>query len=265
MPERSSNLRINYNFLGGSAISKVIIVIPARYASTRLPAKPLLNQSGKYLIQHVYEGASLARRAQEVIVATDDERIRLAVLSFGGKVEMTDIGHKSGTDRIAEVISRHACDIVINVQGDEPEISPQAVDQLILLMEEHPDIPVGTLATPVSPEEAQNPNLVKVVCNKNGHALYFSRSRIPYPRDPNQAREVKFLGHLGIYGYRQSFLSQYSSLPPSQLEDIEKLEQLRVLENGFAILVGITSYRSRGIDTMEDYQQFLERFRKQKR
>jgi 3-deoxy-manno-octulosonate cytidylyltransferase (CMP-KDO synthetase) len=240
---------------------QVNIVIPARYASTRLPAKALLKESGKYLIQHVYEGALQAKLAQQVIVATDDERILEAVRSFGGQVQMTDIAHKSGTDRIAEVATRTSGDIFINVQGDEPEISPVAVDLLISLLQKNPDVPVDTLATPVSAEDAKNPNLVKVVCDKAGYALYFSRATIPYQRDPGTNKEVGYLGHIGIYGYRRDFLLAYPKLPPSRLEEIEKLEQLRVLENGHRILVAVTGYRSRGIDTPDDYKAFLARIR----
>lgn len=240
---------------------QVIIVIPARYASTRLPAKALLKESGKYLIQHVYEGALKAKLAQQVIVATDDERIVDAVHSFGGQVQMTDINHKSGTDRIAEVATRTPGDLFINVQGDEPEISPQAIDQLIAILQQNPAIPVGTLATPVTAEEAKNPNLVKVVCDKSGYALYFSRATIPYLRDANAGKEVGYLGHIGMYGYRRGFLLAYPQLPPSRLEEIEKLEQLRVLENGHRILVAVTGYRSRGIDTPEDYKMFLSRIK----
>lgn len=234
-----------------------IIIIPARYASTRLPAKALLKESGKYLIQHVYESAAQAKLAEKVIVATDDQRILDAVHSFGGVAEMTSTAHKSGTDRVAEVSARNASDLVINVQGDEPQISSVAIDQLISMLIQHPEAPVGTLATPVSAEEAKKPQLVKVVCDKQGYALYFSRAQIPYVRD--QGQSGNFLGHVGIYGYRRNFLLKYSSLPSSQLEDLEKLEQLRILENGYRILVGISSYRSYGIDTREDYDAFLKR------
>ena len=236
---------------------KVVIVIPARYASQRLPAKPLLKETGKYLIQHVYEAASKSQKAQEVIVATDDPRIYDAVLSFGGRVEMTSEHHKSGTDRMAEVAKKVKADIYVNVQGDEPEISPIAIDDLISKLASQNQASVATLVYPLDPELAHNPNIVKVVCDQSGHALYFSRARIPYPREGNGEN---FLGHIGMYAYYQNFLFIYPDLPPSKLERIEKLEQLRVLESGYKIITAITSYRSQGIDTREDYDAFVRRY-----
>ncbi len=236
---------------------KVVIVIPARYASQRLPAKPLLKETGKYLIQHVYESASKSQKAQEVIVATDDKRIFDAVISFGGRVEMTSEHHKSGTDRMAEIASKVHADIYVNVQGDEPEISPIAIDELITTLQNQTEASVATLVYPLAPEPAKNPNIVKVVCDQNGYALYFSRARIPYPREGDGE---DFLGHIGMYAYYRNFLLSYPELPPSRLEKIEKLEQLRVLESGHKIIVATTNYRSQGIDTREDYDAFLKRY-----
>ena len=239
----------------------MIIVIPARYASTRLPGKPLLKQTGHYLIEHVYRNACRSELAQQVIVATDDQRIYAAVQEFGGQAQMTAAGHKSGTDRMAEVAGGSRGDIFVNVQGDEPEISPAAIDQVITTLQQNQQAEVATLVTPISWMEAQNPNLVKAVCDGNGYALYFSRAPIPYPRE-RQHQDGYFLGHIGIYAYCRQFLAHYPNLPQSRLEEIEKLEQLRVLENGYRIITAATDYRSCGIDTLEDYQSFVTRWQK---
>lgn len=241
----------------------IIIVIPARYASVRLPAKPLLRETGQYLIEHVYRGAQKSKLATSVIVATDDQRIFQAVREFGGKVEMTSDQHQSGTDRMAEVASHISGNIFVNVQGDEPEITGEAIDQAIQLMLNNPQAMVGTLVYPLEATLANNPNIVKVVCDKRGYAMYFSRAMIPFVRDTNKT-SIGYLGHIGIYAYRREFLLKYPNLPASQLEKIEKLEQLRVLENGYPIVTTITNYRSRGIDTPEDYSAFVARFRANK-
>ncbi|WP_372371719.1 3-deoxy-manno-octulosonate cytidylyltransferase [Candidatus Uabimicrobium sp. HlEnr_7] len=241
---------------------KAYAVIPARLASTRLPKKALLKDTGKFLVQHVYEQALLAEKIQKVIIATDADEIVSAVKSFDGEVQLTSIDHQSGTDRIAEVAGREQADIFVNVQGDEPEISPQAIDQVVSLLLENPNIEVATLAYPISPEKALDPNLVKVVTDSKNAALYFSRSPIPFIRDIAEKSISPYLGHIGIYAYRKSFLNVYNSLEPSFLEKLEKLEQLRVLENGYKIIVGKTSDNTRGIDTEEDYQKFVERFNK---
>lgn len=232
-------------------------MIPARFASTRLPGKPLLKESGKYLIEHVYEAACACKSVEQVIVATDDSRIYRAVRSFGGNAQMTATEHQSGTDRIAEVAAHLESDIIVNLQGDEPEISPRAIEHMIGLLAQDTHTQVATLATPISLDEARDPHLVKVVCDHRGYALYFSRAVIPYPRQIKE--DTVFLGHIGIYAYRRSFLLKYSALTGSLLEEIEKLEQLRVLQNGYRILVAITDYRSRGVDTLEDYRKFLAR------
>ncbi len=211
-------------------------------------------------MEHVYCGAQQSRLAQDIIVATDDFRIYNAVREFGGKVEMTSDKHQSGTDRMAEVASRVPGDIFVNVQGDEPEITGQVIDQVVALLADHPEASVATLVYPIDSVTAANPNIVKVVCNSHGFALYFSRAPIPYVRD-SHAPPIEYLGHIGIYAYRRDFLLHYPTLKPSFLEKCEKLEQLRVLENGYSILTAVSDYRSRGIDTSEDYREFVIRYR----
>jgi 3-deoxy-manno-octulosonate cytidylyltransferase (CMP-KDO synthetase) len=241
---------------------KTAIVIPARYASSRLPAKPLLRDTGKYLIQHVYERACQSK-ADAVIVATDDARIFDAVKSFGGNVMMTRADHPSGTDRVAEVAEGLDADLIVNVQGDEPMIEPGTLDLLAALLERDHDAPMATLAVPIATSEQwRDPNCVKVVCDKLGRALYFSRSPIPYVRDgqPDFATR-RFLQHLGLYAYRRQFLLELAKLPPEPLEETEKLEQLRVLALGRRIQVGVVAHAHRGVDTPADYARFVEAFR----
>ncbi len=244
---------------------KTAIVIPARYASTRLPGKPLLRQTGKYLIQHVYERAVQARRAAEVIVATDDPRIVAAVESFGGRVALTRREHPSGTDRVAEVARGLDADVLVNLQGDEPLVEPASLDLLPELLARDPDADMATLATPInSVEQWQDPNCVKVVCDVTGRALYFSRSPIPYVRDGQPsfaARPARFLQHLGLYAYRKPFLLRLAEMAPEPLEELEKLEQLRVLAHGRSIRVGVVAHASLGIDTREDYERFVHGYR----
>ncbi len=244
---------------------KTVIVIPARYASSRLPGKPLLRQTGKYLVQHVYERACQAQRADHIVVATDDPRIVAAVKSFGGNVVCTRRDHASGTDRVAEVAARLDADLVLNLQGDEPLIDPNHLDLLFDLLMQHPGVDLATLATPFrSLEQWQDSNYVKVVCNNAGHALYFSRSPIPYVRDGQPdftQRPPRFLLHLGLYAYRRSFLLRLAALPPEPLEQLEKLEQLRVLALGHPIQVGIVEESGFGVDTYEDYQRFVFAYR----
>lgn len=238
-----------------------IIVIPARLGSTRLPEKPLLKETGKYLIQHVYEQACLSKRAERIIIATDDERIMDAARSFGGEAVMTRADHPSGTDRVAEVARKYDCDLVVNLQGDEPQVAPQSLDLLFELLEKNPQAPMATLATPIPSLEAfQNPNCVKVVVDDQGRALYFSRSPIPYFRDglPEfNTQNPKAWQHLGLYGYRKDFLLGISQIPPHPLEQAEKLEQLRVLAKGVPLMVGKVIHQGIGIDTPEDYQAFV--------
>ena len=245
---------------------KTAIVIPARYASSRLPGKPLLRETGKYLIQHVYEQAGQSG-AGEVIVATDDERILRAVAGFGGKAVMTRADHASGTDRIAEVAGSLDAEIIVNLQGDEPLIEPAILDLLPELLEQDGAADVATLATPItSAEQWRDPNCVKVVRDNSDRALYFSRSPIPYVRDGHadfSQRPALFLQHLGLYAYRRAFLLKLATLPPEPLEGLEKLEQLRVLAIGRCIHVGVVDHSAIGVDTPADYQRFVETYRRQ--
>lgn len=241
-----------------------IAVIPARFASTRLLGKPLLRETGKYLIQHVYERVAAAAEIQRTIIATDDERIRAAVESFGGEAVMTRPDHTSGSDRIAEVVERlpgDPHDVILNVQGDEPEIEPEYLNRLIRRLDASPGVPTATLACPFPADlDPRQPNLVKVVCNRAGRALYFSRSLVPYPRDDQPAPPGPWLLHLGVYAYRRQALLTFTSWPPSPLEIIEKLEQLRVLENGGSMAVEIVERATAGIDTPADYASFVARW-----
>jgi 3-deoxy-manno-octulosonate cytidylyltransferase (CMP-KDO synthetase) len=244
---------------------KTAIVIPARYASRRLPGKPLLRQTGKYLIQHVYERACKSKRASSVVVATDDPRILTAVQSFGGQVVLTRRDHPSGTDRVAEASRSLDADVIVNLQGDEPLIDPDALDRLPELLERDPFADMATLAVPLqSLEQYHDPGCVKVAIDAQGRALYFSRAPIPFVRDGQPdltARPARFLQHLGLYAYRRDFLFQLATLPPEPLEQLEKLEQLRVLALGKSILVGIVEHTSIGVDTYDDYEQFVRLYR----
>jgi 3-deoxy-manno-octulosonate cytidylyltransferase (CMP-KDO synthetase) len=248
---------------------KSVVVIPARYASTRLPGKPLLKQTGKYLIQHVYEQACLARRAGEVIVATDDPRIRAAVEGFGGRVMMTRRNHPSGTDRVAEVARHLDADIIVNLQGDEPLVDPASIDQLVDLLVKNTQVPVASLAIPITNLEAwRDPNCVKVVCDDKGRALYFSRAPIPFVREGMSdfaAKPPCFLQHLGLYAYRRSFLETLAAHPPTPLEQLEKLEQLRILALGQPIQIGIVREAAIGVDTFADYERFVHTYRRSRR
>ena len=243
---------------------KAVVIIPARHASQRLPGKPLLRRTGKYLIQHVYEQAVKAKSAARVIVATDDDRIFDAVQSFGGVAAMTSTEHRSGTDRIAEVAASLDADIVVNVQGDEPEIDPGMIDLLVELLDGSP-AQMSTLAVPTNdPELILSPSVVKLVIDSEGYAMYFSRSPVPGSKvlDNRLASgEHTCYIHPGLYGFRREFLLGYSSLPESQLEQIESLEQLRALDNGYRIKVGVVDHLAVGIDTPEEYEAFVERMK----
>ena len=230
---------------------KVLCVIPARYASTRLPGKPLALIAGKPMIQHVYERACHAVMPQEVVVATDSKIVADVVKEFGGKVMMTSPDHPSGTDRLAEVaLSYPDIDVIVNVQGDEPMIPPEVIDRLAQAFADDKDLKMATLKTLMGEEDYNNPNAVKVVTDQNGYALYFSRSLLPYPR--NRKADFKVYKHVGIYAYRRSFLLSYAAYEPTPLEQIEGLEQLRVLENGQRIKVLESKFQGIGIDTQED-------------
>ncbi|MBI5848574.1 MAG: 3-deoxy-manno-octulosonate cytidylyltransferase [Nitrospirae bacterium] len=246
-----------------------IVVIPARYASTRFPGKPLALLKGMPLIQHVYQNSLNARLAGEVIVATDSETIFETVMSFGGKAVITSPDHQSGTDRIAEVAAAMNCDIMVNVQGDEPLIRPEMIDAVISVLDDK-RASLGTLAIPIrDSREIFDPNVVKVVFDSEGFAWYFSRAPIPYHRDEwngplAQSRELRTKSdlvvhdcykHIGIYSYRRDVLLKLSSLPPARLENIEKLEQLRAIETGFRIKVRETSFETIGVDTPQDLER----------
>lgn len=232
---------------------KVLGVIPARYQSTRLPGKPLAMIGDKPMIQWVYEAASKATLLQEVLVATDDERILRAVQGFGGQVELTAADHPTGTDRLAEVARRHENELIINIQGDEPLIQGEVINSVIRPLLDDPSLPMTTAKTLLTdPTQIKEPSVVKVICNESGEALYFSRSPIPYPRHQAQAVYWK---HIGLYGYRRDFLLHYIQLPQTSLELAESLEQLRVLSHGYRIKVVEVADDSVGVDTVEDLER----------
>ena len=238
---------------------KTVCIIPARYASSRLPGKPLLEIAGKPMIRHVVEQVRQARRVDRILVATDDERILSAVRAFGGEAWLTRPDHPTGTDRLAEVAENlPEAELILNVQGDEPLIPPQAIDELVAAFDDRPDLPMATLMTPMTEAEYDNPAAVKVVVSLDGHALYFSRSLIPYPR--NRGPEWRCFKHIGVYAYRRDFLLRFAALPPSPLEVTESLEQLRALENGYRIRVIQTPFRSIGVDTPADLEEVRRLF-----
>lgn len=239
---------------------RFIAIIPARYASTRFPGKPLVEINGKPMVQHVYEKAVNSNLFQKVIVATDNEEIQKVVVDFGGEVAMTNPNHQSGTDRCGEVIEQlnKSFDVVVNIQGDEPFIHQSQLEQLVALFKETP-AQIGTLKKELSnSEDVFNPNVVKVVSALDKRALYFSRNPIPFVRDVEQANWLsnqKFYKHLGLYGYRSEVLKELVKLEPSRLEKSESLEQLRWLENGYQIFISETQHESIGIDTPEDLEK----------
>ena len=242
----------------------VTAIIPARYGSTRFPGKPLARDTGKFLIQHVYERVAAADRVDICLVATDDERIVAAVQEFGGTAVRTRSDHPCGTDRVAEVVASRggaADDLILNVQGDEPEIEPDVLNHLVERMQASAECACGTLACSF-PADADpgDPNRVKVVCDLRGEALYFSRARIPCPRAASAA-EVggAWLLHLGVYAYRRAFLLEYAQWPATPLERVEHLEQLRVLERGRRMAVVVVERALSGVDTPEDYAAFVAR------
>lgn len=246
----------------------VVGIIPARLASTRLPRKLLLAETGRPLIQYVWEAARKAQSLGDVIVAADSPEMVAAVEQFGGWCELTG-EHPSGTDRIAEVVRRccSSAQIVVNIQGDEPELEPALIDRLVDTLRSCPSAEMATLATPIrSREQLDAPSCVKVVCAADGRAIYFSRSLVPHVRDAHPDRllaagDSPWLLHVGIYAYRPDALLRLTELPPSRLEQWEKLEQLRALEAGYRIQVAIVEHRSVGIDTPDDYARFVERQR----
>jgi len=239
---------------------KAIAIIPARFDSTRFPGKPLAKISQKPMIQHVYERVSQARCVSDVIVATDDFRILDAVKAFGGKVCMTSENHRSGTDRVAEVAGKSNAEIIVNVQGDEPLIDPGCIDAAVAPFYSDPELMISTLKSlEGAGEDLCNPNVVKVVTDQQGYALYFSRSPIPFHQSnsSNFAAEP-FFKHIGLYVYRKRFLELLPGLNPSSLEKAEGLEQLRFLENGYKIKVVNYDYQSRAVDTPEDLERLNE-------
>jgi len=243
---------------------KVLACIPARYGSTRFAGKVLAKDTGKFLIQHTWEQACLAKLPQKVIIAADDERILTAAGTFGAECVLTSTEHKSGTDRIAEAVADIDVDIVVNLQADEPEIDPQNIDLLAQLLIDNPDCPMATLAADFqNTQQIVDANIVKVITDCNGRAIYFSRAPIPYDREKSGIGETRqYLRHIGIYAYRKEFLLKITALPQSRLEKIEKLEQLRAIENGYSILVGKVAHTCDGIDTPEQYAEFMKRYKK---
>ena len=249
---------------------KITAVIPARYASTRFPGKALAELCGKPMIQHVYERTAKASLVNEVIVATDDERIQRVVNSFGGICRMTRTDHETGTDRLAEVAETLDADIVVNVQGDEPLIEPEMIDQAIRPFLSDSSLRMGTLKTRIRClHDFLGPNVVKVVTDRSGFALYFSRSPLPFFRDKwRDLKDESFASgkllcykHVGLYVFRRDFLLEYAAMAPTFLELSEKLEQLRAIENGIKIRVEETDFESIGVDTPEDLVKACERFK----
>jgi 3-deoxy-manno-octulosonate cytidylyltransferase (CMP-KDO synthetase) len=242
---------------------KTVGVIPARYGSTRLKGKILREILGKPMIQHVWNQACKATELSDLYVACDHEEIKSCVEGFGGKALLTSPDHLNGTSRIGEVANKIDAEILINIQGDEPLIHPQNIDMLAKCLQESEHCSMATLAVrKTNAEEFLNPNVVKVVCDRESNALYFSRSPIPFKRDYSD--DFSFLKHIGIYGYRKEFLKKFLSLETGNLEVIEKLEQLRVLENGYTLKVVETPYDSLGVDTEEDIQLVEKILRKEK-
>lgn len=239
----------------------VTVIIPARYASTRFPGKPLADLCGKPMVQWVCERASLCETVDKVIVATDDQRIADAVTAFGGDAVMTRTDHATGTDRLAEVAAGLDDELIVNVQGDEPLIDPAMIQAAVAPLLDDDTIPMGTLGTPLtSLAEFRDPNVVKVVTDRQGFALYFSRAPIPYPRDfaadlDQRWTELAVAKHIGLYVYRRSFLLGYPNLPKTPLEEQECLEQLRALEHGYRIRVATTNLVGQGVDTPADLER----------
>ena len=235
------------------ASGDVIIVIPARYGSTRLPGKPLVPIAGTSMIQRVYEQAKKSKLATEVIVATDDERIVKAVEAFGGTARMTRADHRTGTERVAEVAAHTGGKVFVNVQGDEPLVNPEVVDAAIGALLEEPAAEIATVATPIKlPADIMDPNIVKALLDFDDNALYFSRAPVPWVRDTGTKVQARHLKHLGLYVFQREALLEYPTLPQGTLEKIEQLEQLRWLENGWKIRVAEVEHDSVSVDVPED-------------
>jgi len=257
----------------GENTVKIIVCIPARYSSTRFPGKVLAKDTGKFLIQHTWERAKLAQLPANILIAADDKRILDAAKSFGADCVLTNPECKSGTDRIAEAVAELDYDIIVNVQADEPEIDPANIDLLAQILLDNPQIPMATLAAPFeNPDKISDPNIVKVVVTSDERqassdaahrAIYFSRLPIPYDRKKaGIGRKELYLRHIGIYAYRKDFLLKLTKLPQTPLEKTEKLEQLRAIENGFDILVAKVEHTADGIDTPNQYADFVKRYMK---
>lgn len=242
---------------------KTIAVIPARYESTRFRGKVLAKDTGKYLIQHTFEQVRKARLIQKVIIATDSQIVMDACKTFGADCVMTSSTHKSGTDRIAEAVNKIETDIVINIQADEPEIEPANIDLLAQLLIDNPNAKMATLIARFErKEQIADPNIVKVVIGKDRFARYFSRSVIPYCRENGPVGNINdYYRHLGIYAYTKDFLLNITKLPAGRWEQIEQLEQLRILEYGFQILTGLVKHIAPGIDTPQQYAEFVKRYK----
>lgn len=243
--------------------SDVVAVIPSRMASTRFPGKPLADATGKPMVQHVYERALAAESIDRVLVATSDEAIIDAVRAFGGEAVLTAADHPNGTSRIAEVITNLPCAIVVNVQGDEPMIDPEAIDLVVDALKRDPDVPMATVACPFTADEApDDPNLVKVVYDGDRRAIDFSRMRLLPERPGAKPEESTELRHVGLYAYRPEFLQTFAGLAPTPREQSERLEQLRALEHGFGIAVAEVAGAHHGIDTPEQYDAFVKHVQK---
>lgn len=240
----------------------VVAVIPARYASSRFPGKLLANDTGRSMLEHVYRQVTRCKRVDEVMIATDDDRIYTECQRFGAKVVMTRQDHTCGTDRIAEALMGYDVDLVINVQGDEPEILPTSIDKLVEIMVDDAGAQMGTLAACFGEgDDIDNRNVVKVVQSVSGRALYFSRSVVPFHRIDGDAPETPiYYRHIGLYAYRKAVLMALSKLAPTPLEQAERLEQLRALENDISIAIGLIDHGAEGIDTREQYKTFVERY-----
>ena len=235
---------------------KVLAVIPARHGSARFPGKPLAAIAGRPMIQHVVERVRQAKQVSRIVVATEDERIKKAVESFGGEAIITRPDHRTGTDRVAEVAAHIPAEIYVNVQGDEPLIDPGTVDALVLAMLENSEAQIGTPCAAIEqPKDIMDPNMVKVVRDFDGNALYFSRAPIPWVRDTRETVDARHWKHLGLYAFRRDALLEFPTLPPGELERVEQLEQLRWLENGFHIAVVETDYDAVSVDVPGDIER----------
>ena len=235
---------------------KVLGVIPARYKSSRFEGKVIADLAGQPMIQHVWERAKKSQRLDDVLIACDDDRVARKAKAFGAKVAMTSPDHPSGSDRIAQVVSSLNVEIVVNIQGDEPLLESTVIDQLVDALQDSKDCPVATVIRMIEDKrELDNPNIVKVVVDSQGVALYFSRAVIPFDRDGNQEERIEHYKHLGLYAYRKDFLLKFTQMPPSRLEMAEKLEQLRILEAGYKIKTIVTKFDTIGVDTPEDLKR----------